>query len=140
MKIQYLAHFDHADDGINVSFPDIPEAITYGFTMDEAIFNAQEVLSLVLEDYIEENKKIPKPSIHKGKNFHWITPDVTVQVPLLIQSYKKDMNITTAQLARVMNSNWAATQRLEKAGNNISIKQLQKAADALGKRVNINFS
>lgn len=48
MKISYYAHFDYADDGINVTFPDIPNALTCGFTKRHAKKMAGDVLSLVL--------------------------------------------------------------------------------------------
>lgn len=52
---KYFALFDFADDGINVTFPDLPGCITCGYTKDEAIEMAKEALMLYLEDMIEEN-------------------------------------------------------------------------------------
>lgn len=48
MKISYYANFDYADDGINVTFPDVPKAFTCGFTKRNAKKMARDVLSLVL--------------------------------------------------------------------------------------------
>lgn len=46
MKLTYYAIFDYAKDGINVSFPDVPNAFTCGFTKRHAKKMAKEVLSL----------------------------------------------------------------------------------------------
>ena len=48
MKLTYYAIFDYAKDGINVSFPDVPNAFTCGFTKRHAKKMAKEVLSLTL--------------------------------------------------------------------------------------------
>lgn len=48
MKISYYAIFDYDQDGINVTFPDLPNAFTCGFTKRHAKKMAKEVLVLVL--------------------------------------------------------------------------------------------
>lgn len=48
MKLSYYADFEYANDGINVAFPDIPNAFTCGFNKRHAKKMARYVLSLVL--------------------------------------------------------------------------------------------
>ena len=48
MIISYYAIFEYAEDGINVTFPDVPNAVTCGFSKRHAKKMAKEVLSLVL--------------------------------------------------------------------------------------------
>ena len=55
---EYTAIFQYAEDGIKITFPDIPSAITQGKTQEEALEMAQEVLGFALEDY----EKYPKAS------------------------------------------------------------------------------
>lgn len=45
-----------------VTFRDIDNAFTQGSTYEEAIFNAQEVLDLMLLDRLEKDEDIPLPS------------------------------------------------------------------------------
>ncbi|MFF2482316.1 type II toxin-antitoxin system HicB family antitoxin [Paenibacillus sp. NPDC058071] len=52
---QYYAIFNFADDGINVTFPDLPGCITCGYPADEGIEIAKEALMLYLEDMPGEN-------------------------------------------------------------------------------------
>ncbi|QHB52722.1 type II toxin-antitoxin system HicB family antitoxin [Lentilactobacillus hilgardii] len=56
----YPAIFGPEPDGsaINVTFPDVPEAITYGRTEEEAVYSANEALGLALAS----RKDLPKPS------------------------------------------------------------------------------
>ena len=50
MKLVYPATFEKDGKYILVQFPDIPEAITQGATIEEAYEMAEEVLGLALED------------------------------------------------------------------------------------------
>lgn len=59
-EYEYWGIFDFADDGISVSFPDLPGCISCGYSIDEAIQMAKEALNLYLEDMTEET--IPKPT------------------------------------------------------------------------------
>ena len=43
-----------------VNFPDIKNCFTCGSSLDEAIYNAKDVLGLILFDMEEENKAIPE--------------------------------------------------------------------------------
>lgn len=56
---EFIAIFDYEEDGINISFPDLPGCLSCADTTEEAIKNAEEVLGLFLYDLEVENKKIP---------------------------------------------------------------------------------
>ena len=59
---EYVAVFNYAEDGISISFPDLPGCLSCADTTNDAIKNAEEVLGLVLYDMEEENEKIPEPT------------------------------------------------------------------------------
>ena len=65
MKLSYYADFEYANDGINVSFPDIPNAFTCGFNKRHAKKMARDVLSLVLHG--TELINLPPATIPKKK-------------------------------------------------------------------------
>ena len=56
---EFVAIFDYAEDGISISFPDLPGCLSCADTTEEAIKNAEEVLGLVLYDMEQEKEKIP---------------------------------------------------------------------------------
>ena len=60
---EFVAIFNYAEDGISISFPDLPGCLSCADTTKEAIKNAEEVLGLVLYDIEEENEKIPEPTL-----------------------------------------------------------------------------
>ena len=62
MKVIYPALFYKDGDNYSVEFPDIPEAITCGSTINEAIDMAKECLGLCLDERKNNNIVFPKPS------------------------------------------------------------------------------
>ena len=62
-KYAYPAVFTpEKDGGYSVYFPDIAGCYTQGDNMADAIFMAEDALELMLYEYEEGNKEMPKPS------------------------------------------------------------------------------
>lgn len=138
MKLEYPYTVEKDPDGnLLVRFVDLDEAFTEGRTLEEAAFNAQEVLSLVLEQRIEDDQEIPLPS--KANTGHKIAPDATVQAAALVRLARQGGNKTFADMARAMDTSWASVQRLENARHSVSLSQLERAAGALGHRLVLSF-
>lgn len=47
-------------DGYSVSFPQFPDAFTFGETREEAALRAAEVLQLILAEHIEDGIELPQ--------------------------------------------------------------------------------
>jgi antitoxin HicB len=138
MKIEYPVQITKEEDGIFfVSFPDIEEAITQGETIEEALFNASEVLTLTMEYRLDEEQEIPEPSNITGKNIYLISPDVKVQAALLVRRSRQGKSL--AELARSLETSWPSVKRLENPHNSPTLKMIDKAAAALGKRLVLSF-
>ncbi|TCG05322.1 HicB family protein [Paraburkholderia steynii] len=61
--LRYPARFDRDDDGgFVVTFPDIPEAIARGGTIEKALFMAADALTTAVDLYFEDRRTIPSPS------------------------------------------------------------------------------
>jgi len=137
MDIHYPAIFEPQEpSGFFVRFIDIPEAITQGETTDECEFNSAEVLSLILEEYVDAGRKIPLPT-QGVKNARYIAPDAKVQAALLVRQARGDRSL--AELARALDTSWPAAKRLENPRHYPTMKQLEKAAAAMGKRLVLAF-
>jgi antitoxin HicB len=137
MKILYPAHITHepSDNRFTVQFLDLEEAITEGESLEEARFNASEVLTLTLESRMDEKIEIPFPSDSKDADL--IAPSARVQAALLIHFAKGGH--TTSELARILETSWPAAARLENPHHWPSLKQLERAAIALGQRLIISL-
>lgn len=138
MKIAYPASFEaQPDGGFTVTFPDFPEAITEGDTLEQARFNAAECLSLVLDVRMEEGDAIPLPLLSEDGEF--IEPDAATQAALLVHLTREAEQKSLTDLARALGSSWPAAKRLEDPRHPPTIKQLERAAAALGKRLVLSF-
>ncbi len=138
MKIEYPVQITKEKDGIFfVSFPDIEEAMTQGETIEEALFNASEVLTLTMEYRLDEEQEIPEPFNITGKNIYLISPDVKVQAALLVRRAREGKSL--AELARALETSWPSVKRLENPHNSPTLKMIDKAAAALGKRLVLSF-
>ena len=137
MNVLYPAIFtyDKEDKRYTVSFTDLAEAITEAESYEEACFNASEVLSLTLEGRMDEGVEIPKPSIIKDAQF--IAPSAKVQAALLMRWAKGEHTI--AEIARALNTSWPAVARLEDPHHWPNLRQLEKAAAAIGQRLVISL-
>ena len=62
-KLIYPAVFLQDDDGITITFPDLPGCISCAATFEEAYDMAKEAMELYLEDYLKDLfASSPKPS------------------------------------------------------------------------------
>jgi antitoxin HicB len=137
MNVLYPAifKFNKKEKRYIVRFPDLKEAITEAETLEEAYFNAAEVLTLTLERRMDERMDIPKPSKPKGGKF--IAPSARSQTALLMRWTKGEQSI--AKIARTLNTSWPSVARLEDPHHWASLKQLERVAAAIGKRLVISF-
>lgn len=137
MEILYPAHITpEAEGGFFVQFVDLEEAYTDGDTMDEALFNACEVLTLTLEGRLDDGHEIPAPT-PAVRGAVYVAPDAKTQAVLLLRQARGDR--TLADLARALNTSWPQVKRLEDAHHWPSLKTLDKAARVLGKRLVLSF-
>jgi antitoxin HicB len=133
VQIRYRATLEEQPDGsILVQFIDLPDTFTEGSTRDEALFNAAEVLSAMLAWRIDEGKDVPAPSL-KVKGAQYIAPDAKTQAAMLLRAARGERSLS--DLARALETSWPAARRLEDPTHWPSLKTLDRAAAALGKRL-----
>jgi antitoxin HicB len=133
MEIRYPAVLENQPNGgFFVSFVDLPDTFTEGETKEEALFNASEVLSAMLVWRLEEAKDVPAPS-QKVKGAHYIAPDAKTQAAMLLRLARGERSLS--ELARALETSWPSAKRLEDASHWPSLKTLDRAAAALGKKL-----
>ncbi len=133
MKTSYPALITKQDNGaLLVEFVDLPDTFTEGDTLADALFNGAEVLSAMLGWHLDQGHAISPPS-QGVEGAHYIAPDAKTQAALLLREARGDRPM--ADLARGLDTSWAAAQRLEDPRHWPSLKQLDRAASVLGKRL-----
>lgn len=135
MKIYYQAILENQPGGgFTVTFPDLPDAVTEGDSEAEALFNAAEVLTLTLDGRMDEGDDIPVPGEHGGT---WVFPSPSCQSALLVRLARNGKPLS--DVARALDTSWAAAQRLEDPRHSATIRQLDRVAAALGKKLVLSF-
>ncbi len=133
MEIRYPATVEPQSDGsFLVQFVDLPDTFTEGQTKEEALFNAGEVLSAMLGWRLDEAKDVPAPS-QKVKGAYYVAPDAKTQAAMLLRLARGERSLS--ELARALETSWPAAKRLENPAHWPSLKTLDRAAAALGKRL-----
>ena len=62
-RYAFIAVFNYADDGISISFPDLPGCLPCAQTTEEALKNAKEALGLHLWGMEQDKEEIPEPTL-----------------------------------------------------------------------------
>lgn len=126
----YPAVFDYANDGISISFPDLPGCFSCADTDEEAIYMAKEALGLHLYGMEEDGDDIPTPTTINRINLESKQAVVLVDVlmPVVreaVENYSVKKTLSIPQ--------WLNKLAIE---NNINFSQVLQAAlkDQLGIR------
>src|SRR6266581_5261660 len=118
-----------------VRFADVPEAITYGDTKEEALAHAQDALLTAFDAYIKDRRDIPEPSERGG---------ASVEVPALeaskIALYRamRERSINKSELARRLHWHLPQVDRVLDVRHGSQIDQIESALAAVGKRLVVN--
>ena len=118
----YYALLEPYKGKFGVTFPDLPGACSMGETVDDAVFNAQECLSLHIYGMQEEKYEIPVPSkreeisVPKGYQLVLISVDMSEYYPEDFEEEeeleKKSWGGARAGAGRPKNSGRQASKRL----------------------------
>ena len=115
-----------------VSFPDIPEALTQGETLEEALAMGKDALETALEFYFEDERTVPLPSKPKrGQTVVELSPSLWAKVLLLNEMVLQ--HIRPADLARKLSIRPQEVTRLMQLKHPTKIDTISSAFTAMGK-------
>lgn len=119
------------NDTYLLTFPDVPDAVTFGETKDEAIARAADALLTVIDAYMKDRRDIPQPSARAG---------TSVELPALetakIELYRamRASDVGKAELARRLDWHLPQVDRVLNVRHGSQLDQLEAAFSALGKK------
>ena len=130
MRLAYPAELRELADTVLVSFPDVPEALTEGATIDDALREATDCLVAALGGYVGDGRRIPKPSDR---------PDaLLIKLPALVAAkvalYQTmlDRRLDKAALAERIGLTEKAVERLVDLDHRSPVGQVENALYGLG--------
>jgi|CXWL01.1.fsa_nt_gi antitoxin HicB len=129
---------EQPEGGFVVTFPDIPEAITQGDSVDEALTMAVDALESALSFYVDDRKALPLPSTLKGAPL--VCPSALESIKLGVYQEMLAQGMRKAELARRLG--WKAPQvdRLFDLGHASRLDQLEAAAKVLGRHIQVTLA
>jgi antitoxin HicB len=120
------------DSSFFVSFPDIPEALTQGETLEDALAMAKDALETALEFYFEDARTVPLPSKpEKDQLVVELNPSLWAKVLLLNEMVVQ--NIRPADLARKLSVHPQEVTRIMNLKHATKIDTISSAFNAMGK-------
>lgn len=127
---------DRAEGGFVVSCRDLPEAITQGDTVDQALSQAEGALQAAIEARIEDGMDIPPPSPPRRAEKPVATP-ITTALKAAVYLEMREQGVTKSELARRMRVNEKETRRMLDPKHPTKVPTLERALAALGRRAEI---
>lgn len=127
--VRYPVVLEPDDNGtVMVTFPDLPEAQTFGDDEADAVVRASDALATIVDGYIRARRPLPAPS--DGQRFAELSPLMSTKVQLY--NAMQTLGVTKSDLGRRLN--WHAPQidRLLNLTHSSQVDQLDAAAKALG--------
>lgn len=127
------------DGGYVATFPDVPEAITGGEDRTEALAMAEDALATALAGYVHEKWDIPSPSEPVEGQVSVPVPTV-VAAKLALYSAMKVQRITKVELAHRLGVSESAVRKLTNPDHRSHMSQVQKALQAVGRRLKVEVT
>ncbi len=119
-----------------VTFPDFPEAHTYGDDREEALARAVDALMTIIDAYMKDRQTIPKPSKIRRE---------CVNVPALmvakvgLYDAMRTQRIGKAELARRLHWHLPQVDRVLNVHHASRFDQMEQAMAAVGKRLTVRI-
>lgn len=115
-----------------VSFPDVPEAHTFGEDEAEALLRAVDALETALGLYVDDRRDVPVPSGVKRRGKAVTLPALT-EAKLSLYMAMRARGVGKAEMARRLNWHLPQVDRLLDLTHASRLDQLEQAFRALGK-------
>jgi antitoxin HicB len=122
--------------GFVVTFPDIPEAITQGETVEEALAMGAEALESAMDFYFDDRRAVPMPSAPKRRQ-HLVALPVSVTAKVLLLNEMIRQRVRPAELARRLEMTPQEITRLIDIHHTTKIDGIAAALKVLGKTLEI---
>lgn len=133
--MRYPVRLSRDDNGSTlVQFVDIPEAITFGDTREEALARATDALATAVEIYIKDRRRLPPPSRATGPAVE-VPPLMTLK--LALYDAMGQHKVGKAELARRLDWHMPQVDRLLDVRHASRLDQLEAGLAAVGKRVSV---
>jgi antitoxin HicB len=138
--LRYPAKLKPAKEGgFVVTFRDIPEAITQGESVEDAMIRARDALETALDFYFDDRREVPAPSkARRGERLIELPASLAAKVLLLNEMVRQ--RVRPADLARRLHRTPQEITRLTDVRHCTRIDSIEAALQALGKQLELRVT
>lgn len=129
---------DKRDGGFVVTFPDLPEAITQGEELRDAIVEAADCLEEAIANRIAMELTIPHPSPIR-KSHHAISISTQIAAKAALYMAIGEEKITKVELAKRLHCDEKEVRRLLNPRHPSKLPRIESALAVLGRKLVIGF-
>ena len=126
-------------DTVLVTFADVPEAITFGTSVEDALAQAADALETGLSFYVDARKALP-PASAPQPGQATVRPSALECAKLGVYQAMVDQGMRKSELARRLGWHMPQVDRLFDLRHASKIDQIEAAAHVLGKHLEITVS
>jgi antitoxin HicB len=136
----YPASFLPEEDGngFHVRFPDLPEALTGGSDLEDALVQAADCLAEAIAGRIARGDRIPVPSkLTRGQRP--VSVPLYLAPKLALYLAMREGQMPNTELAKRLGVSETVVRRMLDPKHNTKPERIQAALGALGKRIVVRF-
>ena len=122
-----------------VTFVDVPEAITFGSSLEDALAQAADALETGLSFYVDARKALPPASAPQAGQAT-VRPSALECAKLGVYQAMVDQGMRKSELARRLGWHMPQVDRLFDLRHASRLDQIEAAAHVLGKHLEITVS
>jgi len=139
--LTYLATLtpDPTDDGFVVTFQDVPEAITQGDDLADALAQASDALEEAIAGRIRRGDPIPEPSAETGPGRFVVPVPALTAAKAALYLALREAGITKSELAARLSCDEKEVRRLLDPTHLSKLPRIQAALAVLGKRIAVRL-
>jgi antitoxin HicB len=135
----FPALLDASEDGLLVTFRDVPEAITHAADRAEALALAEDSLTAALEFSLGRNRLPPRPSpLQPGEALITVEPVLAARCVLALAMAER--GLSKVALAERLGKSETVVRRMLDGRTKVRIESVLAALSALGLRAGLGVS
>ena len=133
-EFAYPALLSQEPDGFVVTFRDVPEAITQGEDLADALSEAADALEEAIAGRIRRGEEIPEPS-RQRRSEHVVPVPAQTAAKAALYLALEEARISKSELAARLGCDEKEVRRLLDPRHPSKLPRIQRALAALGKRL-----
>jgi antitoxin HicB len=134
-RFQYPVLLKSAKEGgFVVTCRDLPELVTQGETVEDALEQAADAMDEVFATYLTEGVDFPQPSKAKRRE-HWVAPPAETVAKAALYVAMRQAGISKVQLAKRLGVDEKEVRRLLDPHYGSKLPRIAKAISLLGQRL-----